>query len=197
MKKTRSLKIIFIIFFSLLLTSGCAVIQDIGDRLGTSTLVLYTPITYCEQIISPVTGSPTAVPVYIYRIDSIINNRATPVTLWRAYFYLSQEDAHLPVRTSRTLETFSDRVRLAPGETISLPGALSLRANMAQMGRLSLPDAAHPGYRISFPPLIYDPTLRGEASDVILINQRSRWREDVDFTPCTPASVRSLVDSTP
>jgi len=196
MKKTRCLKIIFLLFVGLILTSGCAVIQDFGNRLGTSTLVLYTPITYCEQIISPATGSPTAVPVYIYRIDSIINNRATPVTLSRAYFYLSQEDAHLPVRTSRTLETFPDRVRLAPGETTALPGALSLRANMAKMGRLSLPDAAHPGYRISFPPLIYDPTLRGEPGDVILINQRSRWSQDVDLTPCTPASVRSLVEST-
>jgi len=197
MKKPRCLKIIFLIFVGLILTSGCAVIQDFGNRLGTSTLVLYTPITYCEQIISPATGSPVAIPVYIYRIDSIINNRATPVILSRAYFYLSQEDAHLPVRTSRTLETFSGRVRLAPGETITLPGALSLRADKAKMGRLSPPDATHAGYRISFPPLIYDPTLRGEASDVILINQRSRWREDVDFTPCTPASVRSLVDSTP
>jgi len=197
MKKPRSLKIIFLLFVGLILTSGCAVIQDFGNRLGTSTLVLYTPITYCEQIISPATGSPTAVPVYIYRIDSIINNRAAPVTLSRAYFYLSAEDARLPVTTSRTLETFPDRVRLAPGEAMALPGALSLRANRARMGRLSLPDATHPGYRISFPPLIYDPALRGEASDVILINQRSRWSQDVDFTPCTLASVRSLVESTP
>jgi len=197
MKKPRSLKIIFIIFFSLLLTSGCAVIQDIGNRLGTSTLVLYTPITYCEQTVSAATGSPVALPLYIYRIDSIINNKAASVTLSKAYFYLSAEDTRLPVTISRTLETFPDRVRLAPGEAMALPGALSLRANMAQMGRLSLPDAAHPGYRISFPPLIYDPTLHGEASDVILINQRGRWSQDVDFTPCTPASVRSLVESTP
>jgi len=197
MKKTHNLSIIVLFFLSILLTSGCAVIRDIGNRLGTSTLVLYTPITYCEQTVSAATGSPVALPLYIYRIDSIINNRAAEVTLSRAYFYLTPEDAHLPVTISRTLETFPERVRLAPGETITLPGALSLRAERARAGRLSLPDATHAGYRISFPPLIYDHTLHGEASDVILINQRGRWSQDVDFTPCTPASVRSLVESTP
>jgi len=197
MKKTRSLNIIFLLFLTLILVSGCAVIDAIGNRLGTSTLILYTPITYCEQIISPATHEPRAIPVYIYRIDSIINNQDRPVTLIKDFFYLSLDDTRLPVTTSRTLETFPERVRLVGGEAMALPGALSLRANRAIRGRLSPPDATHTGYRISFPPLIYDPGLRGEPNDFILINQRGRWSDNVDFTPCTPASVRSLVESTP
>jgi len=196
MKKTRCLKIIFLLFVSLILTSGCTVIDAIGNRLGTATLILYTPITYCEQIISPATHEPRAIPVYIYRIDGIINNQDRPVTLLKDFFYLSLEDTRLPVTTSRTLETFPDRVRLVAGEAMALPGALSLRANRARMGRLSPPDATHAGYRIGFPPLIYDPGLHGEPNDFILINQRGRWSQSVDFTPCTPTSVRSLVEST-
>ncbi len=189
------IKTLFLIF-GLTLISGCTLIQDIGDRLNSSTIVLYTPITFCQGVYSP-DGNVVNITVYIYRVNSIINNRDVPVTLRSAYFFLSPEDARLPVTTSRTLATFPDSVSVGPGETLRTPGALSLRAETASRDRLSPSNNTNGGYRVSFPILMYDPTLRGVPGDVIPIRESGSRAQALDPTPCSRASVLSLVESTP
>lgn len=177
--------------------SACGVIRECGSELATSTLIFYTPITFCNGVYAPGDdGAEEEVDIAIlsYRIDSIVNQQPVEAPVRSGFFYVNRTDRGYPTTTARLFETFPDPTVVPAGATVRDLGALALRAENATRTLARFEGGRHV---IDWPTLIYDPSLRGDPRPYVTIDVSGRTRAEYDPSRCRLEDVLGRVESTP
>lgn len=206
LRSTLILPVLFILaIFGL---TACDVIRDVGRQLSTSTIIYYTPITFCNGLFAAegsvyVDGEPVLVEeVFVYRLDAIENNQTSAISLYPRNFYLRLSDARLASRAAQLLTTIPSSITASPDARIESPGLVAMRYRDAERAELIEPVSGSSEcgtdlcYRVLFPPLQYAPGLRDEPRPYVGINTRGKRTRIVDPSPCRLDEVIALAAST-
>lgn len=186
--------------------SSCALLDRVGDRLSTSTIISYTPVTYCSGLYdsrgtTTIGGEPVLVEeVLVFRLDEITNNQSIDVALYPGYFYVRIEDTRMATLAAQVLTNMPVPLRIAAGATLrpSETVLVALRVGeYGNSGELVSPVTTSEGtrLRVEFLPLNYDPVLRGELRPWITINRRGNRYRTVLSEPCRLEDVLALARS--